>query len=92
LAALVALVAEGPGDALIIVAAILVIQEIEGDVLAPFVLGRAVRLHPVVILLALASGAVVGGLIGAFLAVPIVAVAATTGNYLRTRPTVTTAT
>ena len=83
IASLVALVTEGVGDAAIVAAATLVIQQVEGDVLQPVVMGRAVRLHPVVILLALAAGAILAGVIGAFLAVPIAAVAATVGNYVK---------
>jgi predicted PurR-regulated permease PerM len=82
-AALVALVTEGTFDALIVGAGILVIQQVEGDVLQPVIMGRAVRLHPVAILLALTAGAVVAGVVGAFLAVPIAAMASTAGNYLR---------
>ena len=82
-AALVALVTEGTFDALIVGAGILVIQQVEGDVLQPVIMGRAVRLHPVAILLSLTVGAVIAGVVGAFLAVPIAAMASTTGNYLR---------
>lgn len=84
-AALVALVSEGPVDALILVAAIIVIQQVEGDVLQPLILGRAVRLHPVAILLSLTAGAALAGIVGAFLAVPIAAVAATVLSYSRER-------
>ena len=82
-AALVALVTEGATDALIVAGGILVIQQVEGDVLQPLVVGRAVRLHPVVILLALTAGAILGGIAGAFLAVPVTAVAVSVGAYLR---------
>lgn len=81
-AALVALVTKGAVAALIIAGAILVIQQVEGDVLQPVVMGRAVKLHPVVILLALAAGAVLGGVVGAFLGVPVAAIASTVGNYV----------
>lgn len=83
LAALVALVTEGTVDALIVAGAILVIQQVEGDVLQPIVLGRAVRLHPIVILLALTVGATLGGIVGAFLSVPVAAVAAAVLAYAR---------
>lgn len=82
-AALVALVTSGPFDALIVGAAILVIQQVEGDVLQPIVMGKSVRLHPVVILLALTAGGVTAGLVGAFIAVPVAAVAASIGNYIK---------
>jgi predicted PurR-regulated permease PerM len=82
-AALVALVTEGVSDALIVGAGILVIQQVEGDVLQPLVLGRSVRLHPIVILLSLTAGAILAGIAGAFLAVPVAAVAVSVGSYLR---------
>ena len=82
-AALVALVTEGVTDALIVGAGILVIQQIEGDVLQPLVLGRSVRLHPIVILLSLTAGAILAGIAGAFLAVPVTAVGVAVGSYLR---------
>nr|MBA2599664.1 AI-2E family transporter [Actinomycetota bacterium] len=82
-AALVALVTEGVTDALIVGAGILVIQQIEGDVLQPLVLGRSVRLHPIVILLSLTAGAILAGIAGAFLAVPVTAVVVAVGSYLR---------
>jgi predicted PurR-regulated permease PerM len=62
------------------------VQQLEGHLLAPLVLGRAVALHPVVIILALAAGAILGGIIGAFLAVPIAAVVTAVGTYLRGEP------
>jgi predicted PurR-regulated permease PerM len=73
-AALVALVAQGVVAALIVVAAITAIQQLEGDLLYPVVVGRVVQLHPVAILLAIAAGAVVAGVIGALVAVPLAAV------------------
>ena len=76
-AALVALVTQGPVAALIVVGAIIAIQQIEGHVLAPIVLGRAVQLHPLAVALSLAGGAVIAGVIGALLAVPITAVVTT---------------
>jgi predicted PurR-regulated permease PerM len=85
IAALVALVSKGPVAALIIVGITIVVQQLEGHVLAPLVLGRAVKLHPVVILLALTGGGVVGGIIGAALAVPAVAVVTSVGSQLRNR-------
>jgi len=75
LAALVALVANGPVTALIVVAVVIAVNQLEGDLLAPLVLGRAVRLHPLAILLALTAGTIVGGIVGALLAVPLAAVA-----------------
>lgn len=72
-AVLVALVTEGPGTALLALAAVVIIQQVEGDVLAPIVFGRALSLHPLVVVLALTGGAVVGGVLGAAVSVPLVA-------------------
>jgi putative heme transporter len=82
-AALVALVSEGVVTALIVVAVITIIQQLEGDFLYPVVVGRTLRLHPVAILLALTAGAVVAGVVGAFVAVPVAAVAASIAAYVR---------
>lgn len=73
LAALVALVAVGPVEALVVVAIVVVVNQVEGDFLQPIVMGRALRLHPLVILFALTAGTVLAGLTGAVLAVPIAA-------------------
>jgi predicted PurR-regulated permease PerM len=86
LAALVALVTKGVTTALLVVGLTVLVQQLEGHLLAPLLLGRAVALHPVVIILALAAGAILGGIIGAFLAVPIAAVAVAVGTYLRGEP------
>jgi putative heme transporter len=86
LAALVALVTKGPLAALIVVGITVAVQQLEGHVLAPLLLGRAVALHPVVIILALGAGGILGGIVGAFLAVPVAAVVVATGTYLRGRP------
>lgn len=74
-AALVALVSEGPVTALIVVAVVVAVNQLEGDLLAPVVLGNAVSLHPLAILLALATGFILSGVVGALLAVPLLAVA-----------------
>ncbi|MCC2313449.1 AI-2E family transporter [Cellulomonas xiejunii] len=73
LAALVALVALGPIQALFVVAIVVVVNQIEGDLLQPVVMGRSLRLHPLVILVALTAGTVLAGITGAVLAVPIAA-------------------
>ena len=82
-AVLVALVTNGVPAALIMLAAIIFIQQLEGNVLYPVVVGRTLNLHPVAMLLALAMGAVVAGVAGAFLAVPVAAVIGTVINYAR---------
>jgi predicted PurR-regulated permease PerM len=86
LAALVALVTNGLTAALLVVGLTVLVQQLEGHLLAPLLLGRAVALHPVVIILALAAGAILGGIVGAFLAVPIAAVVTAVGTYLRGQP------
>jgi predicted PurR-regulated permease PerM len=75
LAALIALVSNGLVTALIVVAVVVAVNQIEGDVLAPIVLGRSLRLHPLAILLALTAGTILAGIVGAILAVPFAAVA-----------------
>ena len=73
LAVLVALVAVGWVQALIMLAGIIVVMQVEGHILQPFLLGRAVHLHPLAVLLAIAVGIVISGIVGALLAVPILA-------------------
>lgn len=74
LAALVALVANGPVVALIVVAVVVAVNQLEGDLLQPIVMGKSLRLHALVILLALTAGTILAGIIGAVLSVPIAAV------------------
>ena len=81
-AVLVALVSGGFSDALIVAVAILIIQQADNHLLQPLIMGRAVKLHPIVVILALAAGGVAGGIIGALLAVPLAAVASGVGNYV----------
>jgi putative heme transporter len=86
-AALVALVDGGFVTALLVVGATILVQQIEGNLLQPLILERAVRLHPLVTVVAVGAGLLVGGLLGAFLSVPLVAIAAQVANYYRTRNT-----
>ncbi len=79
----VALVTEGTVDAAILLGAILAVQQLEGNVLQPAVVGRSVELHPIVILLAVTTGAVLWGVVGAFVAVPITSAAWAAISYLR---------
>nr|WP_240956312.1 AI-2E family transporter [Micromonospora sp. HNM0581] len=74
-AVLVALAANGPTTALLTLAAVIAVQQIEGNLLEPLVMKRQVRLHPVVILVAVTAGTLIAGIAGAFVAVPITAVA-----------------
>lgn len=72
-AVLVALVAVGWVQALIMLAGIILVMQVEGHILQPFLLGRAVHLHPLAVLLAIAMGIVIAGIVGALVAVPILA-------------------
>ena len=74
-ATLIALVSGGPVDALIVLAIVVGVNQIEGNFLQPIVMGRSLSLHPLVILIALTAGSIVAGIIGAILAVPFAAVA-----------------
>jgi putative heme transporter len=73
-AVLVALVTAGGVPALIVAGVALVVQQLDNDLLAPMVYGRALRLHPLVILLGIAAGGSLFGFVGTFLAVPTLAV------------------
>ncbi len=73
LAVVVALLAKGWIYALITLALIIAVQQLEGHVLQPLVMGRAVSIHPLAVVLAIAAGAVLAGIVGALLAVPTVA-------------------
>jgi len=73
-AVLVALVSQGPVSALIVLAIIVGIMQLEGHILQPLLLGRAVKLHPLAVILAIATGLLTAGIPGALLAVPLLAV------------------
>ncbi|MEE1783522.1 AI-2E family transporter [Streptomyces sp. SP17BM10] len=85
IAALVALAARGPVVALLVLALIVVIGQIEGHLLHPLVLSWSVRIHPVVVALSVIGGAVLAGVLGAVVAVPVVSVAWAVVNELRHR-------
>jgi putative heme transporter len=72
-AVLVALVAHGPLIALLMLGGVLLVQQVESHLLQPFLLGRAVRVHPLAVILAVAAGVLVAGVVGALVAVPVVA-------------------
>jgi predicted PurR-regulated permease PerM len=73
LAVVVALIAKGWIFALITLGLIIAVQQLEGHVLQPLVMGRAVSIHPLAVVLAIAAGGVMAGIVGALLAVPAVA-------------------
>ncbi|BBZ62119.1 AI-2E family transporter [Mycolicibacterium monacense] len=81
LAVLIALVSNGPVDALIVLGIILAVQQLEGNVLQPWLQSKSMKLHAVIVLLAVTLGASTFGVIGAFLAVPVAAAAAVIIRY-----------
>ncbi|WP_329063985.1 AI-2E family transporter [Streptomyces sp. NBC_01429] len=83
LAVVVALVTQDVFTALMVLLVVLGVQQIEGHVLQPFILGRAVRVHPLAVILSVAAGSLVAGIAGAVVAVPLVAVTNTVVGYLR---------
>jgi predicted PurR-regulated permease PerM len=85
-AVLVALVTQGLVSALIVLGVVIAVQQLEGHVLQPLIMGRAVALHPLAVILAIATGVVVAGIVGALVAVPLLAVANTAVRYLAEHP------
>ncbi|MFJ6299449.1 AI-2E family transporter [Streptomyces griseoviridis] len=83
LAVVVALVTQGVFTAVMTLVVVLAVQQIEGHVLQPFILGRAVRVHPLAVVLSVAGGGMIAGIGGAVVAVPLVAVTNTVVGYLR---------
>lgn len=81
LAVLIALVANGPIVALIVLGIIVAVQQLEGNVLQPWLQSRSMKLHAVIVLLAVTLGASTFGIIGAFLAVPVAAAVAVIIRY-----------
>jgi putative heme transporter len=77
LAVLVALVANGPFIALAVLGVVIAVNQLEAHVMQPFLLGRAVSVHPLAVILAIATGASLAGIVGALFAVPVAAVANT---------------
>jgi len=73
-AVLVALVANGFIAALIVLGIVIGVMQLEGHILQPLLLGRAVRLHPLAVVLSITAGLVIAGIAGGLLAVPLLAV------------------
>jgi predicted PurR-regulated permease PerM len=80
-AVVVALAGRGPLVAIAVLVAIIVVQQVEGHLLQPLVMGRLVRLHPLGVVLAVTAGTVLAGLVGAVVAVPLAAVLTTVFGY-----------
>ncbi|MFF9816211.1 AI-2E family transporter [Streptomyces sp. NPDC014006] len=83
LAVVVALVTQGVFTAVMTLVVVLAVQQIEGHILQPFILGRAVRVHPLAVVLSVAAGGMIAGIGGAVVAVPLVAVTNAVAGYLR---------
>lgn len=81
-AVLVALVAKGPVVALIMLASVIAVQQLEAHVLQPFLMGRAVSVHPLAVILSIAAGVLLAGIVGGLFAVPLAAVVNVVASYL----------
>ncbi|MFF0201395.1 AI-2E family transporter [Streptomyces sp. NPDC005017] len=82
-AVLIALVSNGLTDALLVLAIIVVVQQLEGNVFQPMIQSRGLGLHAAVILLAVTLGGNLAGIVGSLLAVPVAALIAVVWNYVR---------
>ncbi|MEU8003276.1 AI-2E family transporter [Catellatospora sp. NPDC049111] len=85
-AVLVALVNNDPLTALLVLAAVIAVQQIEGHLLQPLIMGRAVAIHPLAVIIGIAAGVVLAGIVGALIAVPLIAVLNTAVRSLAERP------
>ena len=84
-AAIVALAERGPLIALLVVALTVVVGSFDGDVLQPLVMGKAVSLHPLAIVFAIAAGGIALGIFGALIAVPVAGALYKVASYLTGR-------
>jgi predicted PurR-regulated permease PerM len=86
----VALVSQGPVDALLMLGGVIAVQQLESHILQPFLLGRLVQVHPLAVVLVIGIGGFVAGIFGALIAVPLTAIINAVGTYLagerRSRP------
>ncbi|MFI5892299.1 AI-2E family transporter [Actinoplanes sp. NPDC051513] len=82
-AVLIALVSNGPTDALIVLGIIVLVQQLEGNVFQPILQSRGLGLHAAVVLLAVTLGGSLAGIVGSLLAVPVAAVLAAVWTYIR---------
>jgi predicted PurR-regulated permease PerM len=81
-AVLVALVSNGLISAVIMLAVVIAVQQIESQVLQPFLMGKAVSVHPLAVILAVTGGGFLFGIVGALFAVPLVAVLNSVVGYI----------
>ena len=85
-AVLIALVSGGLVDAALVLGAIVLVQQVEGHLLYPLLMARTVNLHPAVIVVALAAGGILGGIVGVFLAVPVAGIVSVVLEYVARPP------
>jgi predicted PurR-regulated permease PerM len=83
LAVLVALVTGGVVTAIVVAVVALVVQQLDNDLLAPVIYGRALNMHPVTVLLSVTAATGLFGIAGTLLAVPVVAIAVNVADELR---------
>jgi predicted PurR-regulated permease PerM len=81
-AILVALVDQGPVTALLMLAGVVFVQQVEGHILQPFLMGRFVSLHPLGVIVAIGCGVLVAGIAGALIAVPLAAAGNAVAQHL----------
>lgn len=85
LAVLVATADSGLGMGLVVLGVVVAVQQLEGDVLGPYIFGQLIALHPLVVLVSITAGTLVLGIFGAFIAVPVVAIVARVMDQLAGR-------
>lgn len=90
-AVLLALVAHGPIPALLMLAGVIAVQQIESHLLQPLLMGKVMKLHPLGVILAISAGVILAGITGALIAVPVVAVLNAVGKYFLSAEDVTAA-
>jgi predicted PurR-regulated permease PerM len=83
---LVALVTKSALMALVMAIALVLTVQLEGNLLNPLIMGKAVNIHPLGILMAVTAGTILGGIFGAFIAVPLAAIVNNVANDIRGRP------
>lgn len=83
IAVLVALVDGGWVPAVVMIVAVIIVQQLEGNVLYPWLFGKATAMHPIAIMITISTGMLIGGIVGGLFAVPIVAFVKTSVDALR---------
>ena len=85
IAVVIALIFNGPIAAIVMLGVVIAVQQAEGHLLQPFLIGKAVHIHPLAIVLSVAIGTILGGIPGALFAVPVVAVLSKSVSYIYNR-------